>query len=55
MVFRRLHRQTNGAHGGSIMCTADRDYPGQAKRIHEAIENVTGNLAGALLSVVKPG
>lgn len=52
--FRRLHQQTNGAHAGIIMCTADRDYTGQAKRIHEAIGKAPGGLAGAILSVVKP-
>ena len=53
--FRRLHRQTSGAHAGIIACTPDPDYAAQAKRIHDAISAESGNLAGKELRVNRPG
>jgi len=35
--FKRLHRK-NSNHQGIIICTADLDFVGQARRIHAAIE-----------------
>jgi predicted nuclease of predicted toxin-antitoxin system len=35
--FIRLHRQ-GSSHAGIIICTADLDFSGQARRIHTAIE-----------------
>ena len=47
--FIRLH-QKNAGHAGIIVCTFDRDFEGQAKRIHRAISECT-SLAGQLLRV----
>ena len=35
--FLRLHLQSN-RHSGIILCTADSDFTGQARRIHSVVE-----------------
>jgi hypothetical protein len=52
--FIRLHRDTQGAHAGIIVCTRDDADPGAfAHRIHSAL--VThGNPIGHLIRIVKP-
>jgi hypothetical protein len=50
--FLRLHRQA-ASHAGIIVCTLDLDFPGQARRIHEAIGTLPA-LAGQLLRVNRP-
>ena len=50
--FIRLHSQ-NSEHAGIIVCTVDRNFLGQAQRIHEAIETYE-NLQGLLLRVNLP-
>jgi hypothetical protein len=52
--FFRLHRMTNGQHGGIIACTFDPDEQRQAKRISEAIVALGRPLAGELLRVYRP-
>jgi hypothetical protein len=47
--FLRLHRQVAN-HAGIIVCTLDLDFPGQARRIHEAIGSLPV-LGGQLLRV----
>ena len=47
--FIRLH-QKNAGHTGIIVCTFDRDFEAQAKRIHHAISDCT-SLAGQLLRI----
>ena len=50
--FFRLHRaQTE--HAGIIACTVDADFPGQARRIHEAL-SAAGETRGQLLRVNRP-
>lgn len=51
-AFIHLHNvQPN--HAGIIVCTYDADFPGQAQRIHQAIET-QATLAGQLLRVNRP-
>jgi hypothetical protein len=50
--FIRLHRRSAG-HSGIIVCTFDRDFEGQARRIHEGI-TARGNLDGQLVRVNRP-
>jgi Domain of unknown function (DUF5615) len=50
--FIRLH-QERPDHSGIIVCTYDPDFPGQARRIHEALEE-QGSLAGRLIRVNRP-
>lgn len=50
--FIRLHAVTEG-HGGIIVCTQDPDIPGQARRIHEALEGEEA-LQGKLLRIYRP-
>lgn len=50
--FVRLHGETPN-HAGIIVCTVDRDFSGQAARIHAAIEAVA-TLNGNLLRVNRP-
>ena len=50
--FLRLHRR-DASHAGIIVCTLDLDFPGQARRIHEAIGTLPV-LAGQLLRVNRP-
>jgi hypothetical protein len=50
--FIRLHNNQPG-HSGIIVCTADRDAVGLAKRIHEAIGSQT-TLDGQLIRVIRP-
>jgi predicted nuclease of predicted toxin-antitoxin system len=50
--FVRLHgimRQ----HDGIIVCTLDADFPGQAARIHAAVE-AAGDLRGQLVRINRP-
>ena len=50
--FISLHRRKMD-HSGIIVCTFDPDFPGQARRITEAIENLP-DLAGKLIRVYRP-
>lgn len=50
--FFRLH-QRRPDHAGLIACTVDRDFLGQAGRIHEAIEAAV-QLRGQLIRVNRP-
>lgn len=50
--FIRLH-QLMPNHHGIIVCTADLDFAGQARRIHEAIAE-QGRLTGKLVRVNRP-
>ncbi|MEW5987357.1 MAG: DUF5615 family PIN-like protein [Chloroflexota bacterium] len=47
--FIRLHKKSN-KHAGVIVCTADLDFEGQARRIHAAIQ-AHASLAGRLIRV----
>ncbi len=52
--FFRLHRSTQGCHGGIIACTRDDASPAAlARRIHAAID-AAGSLPGQLIRVVRP-
>ncbi len=50
--FNRLH-QRNSEHSGIIICTADLDFAGQARRIHEALE-INAPLENKLIRVNRP-
>src|SRR5438874_12907381 len=50
--FIRLHRESSD-HAGIIACTFDRDFTGQAERIHAVLAAET-SLAGKLLRVNRP-
>ena len=50
--FIRLHLSDSN-HAGIIVCTQDADVLGQARRIHQAIEE-TGVIEGVLIRVNKP-
>jgi len=50
--FRLLHRQSD-EHSGIIICTMDADFVGQARRIHEAIQEYD-SLDGQLIRVNRP-
>lgn len=50
--FRNIHRKVPN-HAGIVICTADRDFVGQAQRIHEAVE-AKENLDGELIRVTRP-
>jgi hypothetical protein len=50
--FIRLH-ESQPVHAGLIVCTQDPDAPGQAERIHLAIQAQT-SLAGQLLCINRP-
>jgi len=50
--FIRLHG-TRPGHAGIIVCTFDRDFSGQAGRIHLAISSQT-ELQGQLIRVNRP-
>ncbi len=51
--FLRLHLQSS-QHSGIILCTTDRDFTGQARRIHYAIDSQK-TLTGQLLRVNRSG
>jgi uncharacterized protein with PIN domain len=52
--FIRLHRDTQGAHAGIIVCTRDDADPAAfAHRIHSALVTY-GNPTGQLIRIVKP-
>ncbi len=52
--FIRLHRETQGAHAGIIVCTRyDADPSAFARRIHSALPT-NGILTGQLIRVVRP-
>lgn len=38
--FLRLHQSIGVTHAGLVLCTADADFTGQARRIHDAIEGI---------------
>ena len=50
--FIRLHRSAP-QHAGIVICTADLDFPGQARRIHDALQ-AAGDPHGQLLRVNRP-
>jgi hypothetical protein len=50
--FLRLHR-ARPRHDGIIVCTVAADFPGQAARIHAAVE-AAGDLRGLLIRVDRP-
>ena len=50
--FIRLHQLQPG-HAGIVICTFDRDFVGQAARIHAALESLS-RLPGELLRVNRP-
>ena len=50
--FITLHRRQS-AHAGIVVCTVDRDFAGQAARIHEQIA-LHGALGGQLIRVNRP-
>ena len=50
--FIRLHRE-QPLHSGIIVCTLDPDFAGQARRIHQALEE-HAELACLLLRVYRP-
>ena len=50
--FIRLHRRFPD-HSGIVVCTADLDFTGQARRIHEAIQ-AYDSLAGLLIRIYRP-
>ena len=50
--FIRLHHD-QPQHAGIIVCTLDRDFAGQAERIHQAI-GAQGSLSGQLIRVNRP-
>ncbi len=50
--FISLH-QRQPAHSGIIVCTFDRDFEGQARRIHDTVQS-QASLAGQLLRVSRP-
>ena len=51
--FVRLH-QASAEHAGVIACTADLDFEGQARRVHEALAS-RGTLARVLIRLNRPG
>lgn len=52
--FIRLHRETQGAHSGIIVCTRDDADPvAFARRIHSSLPTC-GNPAGQLIRIVRP-
>jgi uncharacterized protein DUF5615 len=51
--FLRLH-QERPDHSGMVVCTFDPDFPGLARRIHEALEGQE-LLAGKVFRVNRPG
>ena len=50
--FIRLHNEQS-EHAGIIVCTVDPDVPGQAQRIHDAIQ-AAPELRGQLIRVNRP-
>ena len=51
--FIHLHRETQGAHAGIIVCTRDDADPhALAQRIHAAV-NTAGDAAGQLIRIVR--
>ncbi len=51
--FKRLHRQSQAAHSGIVICTKDNDFAALARRIHARLTQQT-NLAGQLLRINRP-
>ena len=52
--FFRLHHDTGGRHAGIIACTYDPDEARQALRVHDAIAEAGGELAGKVLRIHRP-
>jgi hypothetical protein len=50
--FIALHRN-RGSHAGIVVCTADRDFIGHARRIHDQIAS-RDDLSGELIRVNRP-
>ena len=51
--FINLHK-SSPHHAGIIVCTFDPDFFGQARRIHQAIEDYGHDLIGELLRINRP-
>lgn len=52
--FFRLHIEKAARHAGIIACTYDPDEARQARRVHDAIAEAGGELAGKVLRVYRP-
>lgn len=50
--FLRLHR-TSPSHSGILICTADRDFAEQARRIHDEVVQYN-SLTGLLIRINRP-
>jgi len=50
--FIALHRN-RGSHAGIVVCTVDRDFIGQARRIHDQVGG-RSDLGGELIRVHRP-
>lgn len=50
--FINLHKQAK-AHSGIFICKEDRDYQGQAEKIHEFISNASQSLKDRLIRIKK--
>lgn len=53
--FLRLHASGRVEHAGMVLCTADPDFVGQAKRIDRAVGSCEGRLAGVVIRVNRLG
>jgi predicted nuclease of predicted toxin-antitoxin system len=51
--FKRLHRQHGSDHFGIVICTADPDFVGLARRVHEAVLTLP-SLRGQLIRICRP-
>lgn len=52
--FLRLHDSSGVNHCGIVLCTADPDFAGQARRIDEAVSVFQEDLRGELIRVNRP-
>jgi len=52
--FLRIHNSGSVDHSGLVLCTADPDFDGQARRIHEAVCSLGAGLHGTLVRVNRP-
>jgi thiamine kinase-like enzyme len=50
--FKKLH-QTNSNHAGIIVCTFDKDFEGQAERIHKTCESLP-EIKNELVRIYRP-
>lgn len=51
--FLRIHHQRTQQHAGIVLCTVDKDFAGQAKRIHGATAATT-DMTDQLIRVNRP-